>query len=454
MRVTVLILGSDPVLGSILERALGDRDCHILKASTPQEARQEMRAHGVSLLVIECSAPLLQGLELVRESKKIHEDLRVLAILPAPNTRLTVQAVRAGVDDVMERGSEPDILAEMLSAAFEAIEQKRGGRPPATPREGPSEILGESPAIEKVRSRIREVAPTDCAVLLVGETGTGKDLAASWIHHLSSCPDGPFVAVNSGCTTEELSESELFGHEKGAFTGATGPRSGLFKQADGGTIFFDEIAEMAPRVQTKLLRVLDSGRFRPVGGHRELQVEARVIAATNRTLEAAIRSGAFRKDLYYRLKEYRLEIPPLRERGGDVLSIARDFLRSYGQTLHKGPLGVTPEAARVLLDYRWPGNVRELRNELKHAAIRCETEAIGPKDLSEDFQSAALVGRWTGADGGRPLSLRQMKRRHVNEILRRVEGNVSAAARLLGISRSTLKLWLSEWRSSSFAVTG
>lgn len=304
-----------------------------------------------------------------------------------------------------------------------------------------SELVGESPALAKVEAQVRRVAETKATVLIRGESGSGKELVARAIHAHSPRRDRPYVTLNCAALTETLLESELFGHEKGAFTGATERMAGKFEAADGGTIFLDEIGEMAAATQAKFLRVLEGHPFERVGGNTPIKADVRVVAATNRPLEEAVRAGTFRRDLFFRLQVVQLDVPPLRDRAADVPLIAEHFLRRFVRETGRKIKGFAPDALEKLKAYRWPGNVRELRNVVERAVALGGGPVIEAADiwLSELDIGAPVLGDGNGGGGGyRPESLDEVEKRHIRETLRHTDWNKSQAAAILGIERSTL----------------
>jgi len=289
---------------------------------------------------------------------------------------------------------------------------------------------------------VRRVAPTSATVLIRGESGTGKELIAKAIHHASDRARGPFVAINCGALPETLLESELFGHVRGAFTGASGTKKGLFEEADGGTLLLDEIGEMAPSLQVKLLRALQSGEIRPVGSTQAITVDVRVVAATNRDLEQLIRQGGFREDLFYRLNVIPVTLPPLRERREDIPLLAEHFLGRAAQRLGRS-LRLGPAAVDRLLRYPWPGNVRELENAIERAAILARDQTIEPDDLPPHVTGGVILGPAPGLE--REHTLAEAERAHIIQTLERCGGNHSRAAEMLGIGRTTLWRKLKEY---------
>jgi DNA-binding NtrC family response regulator len=350
--------------------------------------------------------------------------------------------MREGAHDFIVKPFELDELHLCVERALEAkalrrdvrrLERERMSRAETT------EILGESPAIRQVREQIRLVSEADTPVLIVGETGTGKELVADSIQRQSKRANGPLVKVNCSAFSEPLLESELFGHEKGAYTDAKEAREGVFEMADGGTLFLDEIAEMKAGLQAKLLRVVEGQPFHRVGGRREIRTDVRVVAATNRNLPSLIQAGGFREDLYFRLNVFRIVVPPLRDRARDVVLLARYYLDRAASSLNKGPLRFSPPVETLLVEYGWPGNVRELKNVMERAAILCTGEEVGLAHVPVELQAESFLKRAATTNAGVFPTLEEIERRYVAHVVEQLGGNLSEAARVLGIARNTLK---------------
>src|SRR5438477_5864926 len=374
------------------------------------------------------------GLATLAELKAVDEMAKIIVISGQGEKKNALEAVAAGAYDFLCKPVDPDELKLVLKRCTyladlerEYRKAKEGQRTPAF-----EDMLGTSPQMQGVFSFIRKVASSSAPVLLLGESGTGKEMAALAIHRRSQRKDGRFLPINCNAIPENLLESELFGHEKGSFTGATMQRIGLVETATGGTLFLDEIGELPPNIQVKLLRFLQEQRFQRVGGRLELASDARVIAATNADLKAGIEAGTFREDLYFRLAVLVIRLPPLRERGDDAMSLAQEFLQRYAAQNGRSNVTFAPEALRAINKHRWPGNVRELQNRIKRAVIMADSRRITERDLELDATE--------GMSGSATLkeARESIEREMVQRALKRNLGRISSAAAELGISRPTL----------------
>ncbi|GAB5549157.1 MAG: sigma-54 dependent transcriptional regulator [Sandaracinaceae bacterium] len=384
----------------------------------------------------------LDGLDVLRRSSGT--TTRVVVLTGHGTVAAAVEAMKLGAFSFLEKPVDADLLAPLLN---QAIAESRGQRSGDTEFAPP--LVGVSDAMEEVRGFIAQVGPTDATVAVYGETGTGKEVVARRVHLASPRCTAPFVALNAACVPRELFESELFGHKKGAFTGATGDRNGLFRDADGGTLFIDELAELPLESQAKLLRALETKNIRPIGGTSEISVDVRIIAATNRDLWTEVREGRFREDLYFRLQVFPIVLPPMRDRPEDVVPLANHLLSRLGGPAHE----LSSDAKEALMAHDWPGNVRELLNVLRRASLFAAGRTIdGP--LVRRMLAASVFAQ----PGGRPrrserppapsrppvgadadLSLAEVERKHIERTLERLDGNITKAASSLGIDRRTLQ---------------
>ncbi|MFQ5928155.1 MAG: sigma-54-dependent transcriptional regulator [Acidobacteriota bacterium] len=450
MKTTMLIVEDDEGLRSSLEKSFRRKGHQVLSTSTAFEAIRLLAEQKIDLILLDIRLPDGSGLDVLATARDLDEEISVIMMTAFPEVKTAVRAIKAGAHDFVVKPFELEDLHISVERAIEAKELRRHVRRLEHERQSRgeiSEILGESLPMVQLRDQIHKVAESDSPVLIVGETGTGKELVADAIHRLSPRCEGPLVKVNCSAFSEQLLESELFGHEKGAFTDARQARAGLFEMSDGGTLLLDEISEMKPDLQATLLRVAEGQPFRRVGGQREIHTDVRVITATNRDLAARIRSGEFREDLYFRLKVFQIEVPPLRARGKDVTLLARFFLQRSAAALRKAPIALGPTVEEILLSYEWPGNVRELRNVMERAVILCDTGEVAAEHLPKELQVSAFVRHQT-SQGTSPMpSLEEIERRYVAHVVHSVDGNLSEAARVLGIARNTLKSKLGDTKA-------
>ncbi len=440
--LTMLIVEDDAGLRPALERSFARRGHKVQCATSVSDALQRLRTQRIDLVLLDVQLPDGSGLDVLKSARDLDKEIVVIMMTAFPEVKTAVHAMKEGARDFVVKPFELEELHLTVERALEARELRRKVRRlehERSSRAEIAEILGESPVVEHLRDQIRKVAVASTPVLVVGETGTGKELVADSVHRLSARGDGPLVKVNCSAFSEQLLESELFGHEKGAFTDAKEARAGLFELAEGGTLFLDEISEMKPGLQAKLLRVVEGQPYRRVGGRREIQTDVRIVAATNRDLPARIRSHEFREDLYFRLKVFQIDTPPLRARGKDVVKLARFFLRRSAAALRKSELRLAAAAEEILLGYAWPGNVRELRNVMERAAILCEDGEVQREHLPGEIQAAAFIRHYEKRGGGAMPLLAEIERRYIAHVVASTSGNLSEAARILGIARNTLK---------------
>lgn len=442
IQYTLLVVDDDPAQRQFL-RAVLEREYRVTAASDGEEARQLLAKQGYDLILTDERMPRLSGLELLRWVRENAPETPVVLLTAYGSIEAAVEAMRLGAADYLTKPVESP--EELRLVIRRCLRQKTWAAEQAVTRaerelEFPADIVAESPGMRQALHLARQVAPETTTVLLTGESGTGKEVVARYIHRLSPRTDGPFVAVNCAALAETLLDSELFGHEKGAFTGAVQSRPGRFELAHGGTLFLDEVGEMSLALQAKLLRVLQERRFERVGGTRTLEVDVRLIAATNRDLRTAMEERTFREDLFYRLNVFPIHLPPLRERREDILPLAEHFFRTLNRRMNRPPRRFSDEARRRLLGSDWPGNVRELRNAVERALIVASSDQVTPEDLPLGTTPPAAPFFEPGR-----TTLAQLERHAILETLRFFEGNRRKTAAALGISLRTLHYRLREY---------
>ena len=390
-------------------------------------------------ILVDLDMPKLSGIEVIARAKQLSPDTEAIVLTGKSSLDTAIAALRQGAFDYLTKPCKLIELESLLTRVAEKREltnKYRALKRQLERVEGQSDLIGDSPAMERARKLIAKVAPTDSTVLVLGETGTGKELAARAIHDQSTRADMPFVAINCGALPESLIESELFGHRRGAFTGADEHRVGLFEVASGGTIFLDEIGELPKAMQAKLLRVLESGEIRRVGDNDSFTVDVRVVCATHRDLEEMVADGDFREDLMFRINTFEIRLPALRERTDDIPGLARHLLARFRPSVHAGDEAFTPEALQTLQAHTWPGNVRELANVIEHAAILCDELPIDAEHLPSRFGRPRLRGPHFKV--GPAQTLREIEMQVIQQTLDKYSGNKPKAADELGISLKTL----------------
>ena len=442
---TLLIVEDDEDLRLQLRWALAP-EYEVFEAGDRAAALEVIRTTNVGLVMLDLGLPpdaggATEGLQALEEMLTINHSMKIIMVTGNSDRANAIKAVELGAYDFLEKPVELEVLKVVLQRACYLVKVERENQELRSQHsaEGYDVIIGSSAPMQKVFETIRRVAKSDISVLIVGESGTGKELVAGALHRQGDRADGPFVAINCGAIPEMLLESELFGHEKGAFTGAHARRKGRIESAHGGTLFLDEIGELYPALQVKLLRVLQERCIERVGGRETIAVDARVVAATNIDLQLAMAEGRFREDLYYRLNTITVDVPPLRDRGADILMLAERFLRKIATGAKKKLPGFTKEAKMSIERYNWPGNVRELENRIKRAVAMSD----GPKVTPEDLQLEGALGNFTGN------TLRQAREAVEKELIQRTlektRGNITRAAAELGVSRPTLHELISRY---------
>lgn len=442
MKTTLLIVEDDTSLRSSLEKIFSRRGYQVFAVGKAKDAINLLKEYSICIMLLDIQLPDDSGMAVLSQACSIDEEILVIMITAFPEIKTAVQAMKVGAYDFVIKPFE----LEELYLTVERAKQTRSLRRDVKRLERQyinqtenKDILGESSAIKELKNKISKVAQTNTPVLIVGETGSGKELISNAVHYSSDRSNGPLVKVNCSAFSEALLESELFGHEKGAFTDAKTAHIGLFEMADEGTLFLDEISEMKLPLQAKLLRIVEGHPFRRLGGQREISTQVRVIAATNQDLLAKVKNKEFREDLYFRLNVFRIDVPPLRIREADVILLANFFLKNFAKILAKGALNLHSDTERLLLSYNWPGNVRELRNIIERAVILCEENVIGIELLPSELHVSAFTSKEYKNESEKLVSLDEMEHQYMLHVFQSVKGNISEAARILGISRNTLK---------------
>jgi two-component system, NtrC family, response regulator AtoC len=436
----VLILDDDDLIRNVLADRLERLGHEVAVAASLREAKALLAVRTPDIAFLDVKLPDGEGTEILKELMR-HTETAAVMMTAHATVPSAVEALRLGARDYLEKPFSFERLDASLAGALEVTALRRELRALREASSGGGRVLGDSPAMRRVFALLQRVAPAPgTTVLLEGETGTGKGLVARMLHELSPRSKGPFLAVTCAALAETLMESELFGHEKGAFTDARQLKRGLVELADHGTLFLDEIGELSLRIQAKLLEFIEDRTFRRVGGTRDLTVDARIIAATNRDLEQEVQEGRFRADLYYRLRVIPVKLPPLRERNGDVELLAKAFLESFNREFGKRIRRIDIEAMELLDAYRWPGNVRELRNVIERGVLLSEGPVLGPEMLPPELHGRFPVDAPQEVDlGPDGLDIEELEESLLMEALRRAKGNRTAAGRLLGLSRHQIR---------------
>lgn len=434
-----MVVDDDPQIRTTFEFHLVRSGYEVACAETAEEALSRIHEFRPDLVITDLQMPGMSGIDLLRKIREVGTDIDVIVITAYEGMKSTIEAVREGAYDYLVKPIDVDQLDHVLGRCFRDRSARRKSEsvpPPPPPPADEDFVVGRAPQMIEIYKMIGMLAGNRAPVLVRGETGTGKEMVARAIHFNSPQAAEPFIAINCTALTETLLESELFGHVKGAFTGAAADRKGRFELAGSGTIFFDEIGDTTPAFQAKLLRVLQEREFYPVGGEKPRKTQARVIAATHQPIEKLIEEGKFREDLYFRLRVVEIVVPPLRERVEDIPILAQYLLAKAARELHKDIRTIPPNVMRMLQTYEWPGNVREMENSLIRAVVLSHGPALSPEALS--LGSVRPGGG--GAGDGEDLddSLHAIEGRHVKRVLRRTGGNKRSAAKILGISRPRL----------------
>ena len=439
----ILLIDDEPTIRMLLSRILELEGYEVLKAKDRATALYILNKQEVQVVLCDVFLPDGNGVDMVQELQPLAPNAKIILLTAHGNIPDGVQAIKNGAFDYIVKGDDNRKIIPIVSRAMDAIaaEQKQQSKKKDVRVNTVTfgNIVGKSPALAHVISQASKVAATDVAVLINGETGTGKELFAQAIHNASHRSAGAFLALNCSAFSRELLESELFGYKEGAFTGAVKDKRGLLEEANHGTVFLDEIGEMALELQSKLLRVLETGEFVKVGDTKTTRVDVRIISATNRILKEEIANGRFREDLYFRLSVFRIELPPLRQRPEDILLLAQHFAERFSKQIGCPVPALSPDAKNLFLSYPWPGNVREMMNTMEHALIVCDSE-VTREDLPIDMLSDESS---TQVDDS--LDLKSVERNHIIKVLHHTHGNKTETARLLKIGLTTLYRKIEEY---------
>ena len=442
----ILIIDDEAFICENVQRILSDEGFQVLSASSGNEARDLVASEEIDLALLDLNLGTENGIEVLKALKELDPELLVIIITGYGSVETAVESLKLGAFHYMKKPFKADALRLIVKLALKTQTLKREVRKLKRADgilPGRSPIIGKSRALNEVAARVREIARIPSTVLLTGESGTGKELVARAIHDLSDRKDAPFIAINCASIPAALLESELFGHEKGAFTGASCRKKGLFEEAQQGTVFLDEIAEMDFAMQAKLLRVLQERNVRRVGGVKDVAIDVRVIAATNRNLQKRIEDGSFREDLFYRLNVFPIHIPPLRERSEDIGALAAFFLDDFSRAFGRDFAGISEAATRLMSGYAWPGNIRELRNVIERICIMHSGPLLLPDHLPSEISAAVRPDEARAAvlapDIGLEDAICSYEKALIRDALQRTGGNVLQTASMLKIPRGTLR---------------
>jgi DNA-binding NtrC family response regulator len=455
----ILVVDDDKVSCQLFTEVLEGEGYDVHRAHSGEEALDRLRQEAYELLVVDVRMPGITGIDVTRTVRREQPSVPVIVMTAFGSIETAVEAIQEGAYDYVSKPMNLDELKKIVSrglAQRELLAQTGKNAKRINDVEQQQTVIGRSPAMVEVFKMVARAAPTKSTVLILGESGTGKEVIARSIHQHSTRAQRPFVAVDCGALTETLLESELFGHVRGAFTGAVADKKGVFQEAHGGTCFLDEIGNISPNMQAKLLRVLQEEEVRPVGGKEWIKVDARVLAATNKDLDELMKNGAFREDLYYRLKVVTIRLPPIRERAEDIVALAQHFLRRYSQAAGKAVTGISEEAMERLQKYSWPGNIRQLENVIEQAVVLSNQPILTLDDLAPEIREDSAPRSQFNLSRSEQFffsdtpNLEEVKKRYVLHVMSRTEGNVSRAARILEIDRRSLYRMLVRWKIEPF----
>jgi len=431
-KTKILVVDDESIVRESLHDWMSGVGYQVETAESGEKALQIIKNKNITIMIADLIMPGMDGIELMKKAREIVPSISTVIITAHGTIQTAIKAIREGAYDYVEKPFCPEKVEHLINNLVEhheLIKENISLRQRIKDRFHFEDIIAKSPKMMKIIELIKTVAPTSATVLITGETGTGKEVVARAIHHQSQRRNKPFIATSCAALPESLLESELFGHEKGSFTGAVERKKGKFEAGDKGTLFLDEIGEINANTQIHLLRALEEKKITRVGGNEEIDVDVRVITATNRDLKVLVKQGGFREDLYYRLKVVTINLPPLKDRKEDILPLAEYFLNKYAEENDKGEKIFSPEVIEFMLHYPWPGNVRELENMIEHGVILSKGNAITMAELPQDIIHP------TSAEG---KTIEAVMKNHILNVLEETKGNISKAARVLGVRRMTL----------------
>jgi DNA-binding NtrC family response regulator len=447
MEAHLMVVDDEEIALRNLQHVMEKEGYRVTATQSGAHAIQLMEGNRFDVVLTDLRMEGVDGMDVLRKSQELQPDAEVIFITGYATAESAVQALKHGAFYYIAKPFRLDDVRKVVSEALAKVRLRRENdalrREVESYRDGEG-IVTQDVGMQRLLDMARQIAPTDCSVLITGESGTGKELFAKFLHRKSTRAEGPYVAINCGAFSEQLLANELFGHEKGAFTGATALKKGLIEVSSGGTLFLDEVTEMAPSMQVKLLRVLQEKEVLRVGGTRPVKCDVRVLAATNRDVTEAVKNGSFREDLYFRLNVVNLHIPPLSQRKGDIPLLAQHFLLKYASRMKKPVTRISGEVLKVLMDYPFPGNVRELENLIERGTAMAQADVIELAHLPENLQKSGETG--IGMIEGRLPTLEEQEQSYISRVLDEVNGNQTAAAQILGINRASLWRKLKAWR--------
>ena len=448
MRVKILIVDDEPSHRLMLCAHLKS-GYDVYEAANGFQAVEAVKKQFFDLVLMDIRMPGMNGLEALRQIKAISPGIVVFIVTAFQSVETAREALRQGASDYIVKPVDVEELVANIEREFSYRDLQRENtllKERLGEQFAESNIIARSPKMREVLENIALIAPSDATVLILGESGTGKELIANLIHERSIRAKKPFIKLNCAALTEALLESELFGHEKGSFTGATERKPGRFELANGGSFFLDEVGEMSPTTQVKLLRVLQEQRFERVGGTESITVDTRIIAATNKELDKELEASRFREDLYYRLNVVPIQLPPLRERKEDIPPLAEYFLKLYGEKNHRETVKILPEALDLMIRYDWPGNIRELENTIERGVIITRSEYLTPDELPPNLRKIAESKTHDGSETPVGSTIKEMEKEFIARTLTSADGNRTRTAKILGITRKTLQNKIREYK--------